>query len=56
MCKFSRIGCQWRGPFHEVMVLLLNTVIFYVGYYNRFCVHNRFMNLSVFTHTEVVVN
>ncbi|EFX90213.1 hypothetical protein DAPPUDRAFT_190307 [Daphnia pulex] len=20
MCKFSRIGCQWRGPFHEVVV------------------------------------
>ena len=20
MCKFNRIGCQWRGPFHEVQV------------------------------------
>lgn len=20
MCKFNRIGCQWRGPFHEAVV------------------------------------
>jgi hypothetical protein len=54
MCKFSRIGCQWRGPFHEVVVKSLFTAK-YFELIMHFC-SNRFMNLSVFTHTEVVVS
>lgn len=31
MCKFNRIGCQWRGPFHEVQVHTLDKLYLITG-------------------------
>lgn len=49
MCKFSRIGCQWRGPFHEVSashqyskirtLLNFNWLLFHNQVHESVCVH-----------------
>lgn len=47
MCKFNRIGCQWRGPFHEVEVkqifITISVLLFYISLviqvHESVCVH-----------------